>query len=79
MKTNENWLDFLEVALAAPLFTAHSLYQGWYSWRQTGDVAPNFMTAMGGRDRLDRSVHFAGGPTLLARPIYVASSVPQHR
>ena len=72
MKAKENWLDFPKTALAARLFTAHSLYQGWNSWRRSGDVAANFMTARGGRDRLDRSVHSAGGPTLLARPNSVA-------
>ena len=75
MKAKENWLDFPKTALAARLFTAHSLYQGWNSWRRTGDVAADFMTARGGRDRLDRSVHSAGGPNLLARPNSVVVAV----
>ena len=75
MKTNENLLDFSKAALAVKKFTAHSLYQGWHSWRRTGDVEHNFMTASGGRDRLDRSVHFMGGPHLLARPIAVSHTL----
>ena len=71
MKTCEKWLNETEVALAADVFTEHSLYQGWYNWRRSGDVAPNFMTVKGGLDRLDRSGLSAGGPSLLARPNYV--------
>ena len=70
MNTYENLHEFVVAALAALPAAAHSLSQGWYSWRRTGDVARNFMTVTGGRDRLDRSVHAAGGPTLLARPVF---------
>jgi hypothetical protein len=79
MKTCENWLEFYRVALAALSVCEHSLYQGWHSWRRTGDVATNFMTTMGGRDRLDRSVRLTDGPNLLARPNFVAVAVGQHR
>lgn len=78
MKTCENWLDVTEVALAARLFMEHSLCQGWYSWRRTGDVASNFITVKGGRDRLDRSVHLTDGPNLLARPYFAVMAVGQH-
>lgn len=73
MKTYEKWLHFPEVALAAPFILAHSLYQGWHSWRRICGVAFNFIMLTGGRDRLDRSVHFKGGPTLLARPDFIGA------
>lgn len=78
MKTCENRLDVPEVVLATHVFMELSLYQGWYNWRRAGDVASNFITVKGGRDRLDRSVHLTDGPNLLARPYFAVMAVGQH-